>query len=89
MVTHLGHTFGAVDGGPGLPLLNWSTAAGDIRSAHFITLHGLQAIPLFAWFVSERTAYSKTITWVFVVLYSAACIALHILALKGEPIFTA
>ncbi len=78
MINQLGHNVGMADGGKGLPLLNWSTVVGDLRVAHFVGLHGIQIIPLFAWILVRKwntKTQNKTIAvLVFGVLF-AACIA--------------
>ncbi len=53
MLARGSHTVGAADGGAGLPFLNWSTIAGDLRIAHFIAIHAIQIIPLFAYVLSQ------------------------------------
>ncbi|AHJ98532.1 hypothetical protein [Hymenobacter swuensis] len=81
------HTVGAPDGGPGLPGLGWSTRAGDLRLAHFLGMHALQALPLLGWALSYwQPRHAGLLTWLGTAVYVGAVAALFIQAMRGVPV---
>jgi hypothetical protein len=89
------HTVGLPDGGPGLPLLGWSTVAGDLRIPHFVGMHALQVIPLALIVIellSRRVArlrdplVRRALVAVIVGAYAATLVLLTVQALRGQSI---
>jgi hypothetical protein len=93
-----GHSVGVVDGGPIMPVTGWSTTGGDLRIAHFVGLHALQALPLVAvllGLLAGRVALlrAEEVRTRLVVVASAGYAGLTLLtlwhALRGRPLIDA
>ena len=86
------HSVGVVDGGPGLPILGWSTSGGDLRIPHFVGLHALQMLPLFGWLLGRRSFVALSVrrrvalVWVFALAYLGLIGLLTWQALRAQPL---
>jgi hypothetical protein len=83
------HAVGVPDGGPGMLLTGWSTTGGDLRVGHFVGIHGLQAILLFAMLLSwlVRDAVLRTrLVFVFAFAYAGLLVLVTWQALRGQPL---
>lgn len=88
------HSIGVPDGGPGLPVLGWSTAGGDMRVAHFVGLHGLQVLPFLGWLISRckrlRAVFPDNqrmaLVWTAALAYAGVVVLLTWQALRGESV---
>jgi hypothetical protein len=83
------HSVGVIDGGPGLPLLGWSTVGGDLRIPHFVGLHALQILPLLGWLISHlplRRSQQVGLVWTVGLGYFGMLMTLTWQAERGQSI---
>jgi hypothetical protein len=85
------HSVGVADGGPGIPILGWSTVGGDLRIPHFVGLHALQLLPLFGWLLIRyggrlRPASRTALVWIIGLGYLGLVGLLTWQALRGQSI---
>jgi hypothetical protein len=89
------HSVGVPDGGPGMPVTGWSTTGGDLRVPHFIGVHGLQVVPLFALVLGVLAlrvprlrveAVRVRLVWTFAGLYGGLLVLTTWQALRGQPV---
>ena len=83
------HTVGGPDGGAGLPGTGWSIEHGDLRIPHFVGLHAMQVLPLFALFLRRRLAAEPPrvrVVFVAVTSYVALFAILLAQALRGQSL---
>jgi hypothetical protein len=90
MIARGSHSVGVKDGGPGLPIVNWSASGGDLRVAHFLGLHALQVLPKAGfligrhkrWAISQKTAYVLALSGSYALLIAV----LYFQAIHGSPL---
>jgi hypothetical protein len=74
-------------GAPTVPLFGWSGVTGDLRPAHFASIHAMQVLPLVAlWLGTRGTGDAVRTLRVAAVGYSAVTLAIFAQALMGMPL---
>ena len=73
-----------------VPLLGWSLEVGDLRPAHFLALHAMQALPLLGWWLDRggRPAARRWV-WAAAAAYGGLTVAVFAQALLGLPLMRA
>ncbi len=78
----------ALDGGGAIvPILGWSREFGDLRPAHFVSLHLMQTVPLAGWLADRQAWNSKRVVLIVAAAQLALATFLFLQARAGQPIW--
>jgi hypothetical protein len=82
------HSVGGPDGGAGVPGTGWSVDHGDLRVPHFVGLHAVQALGLFAVWLGSRWPRASRVRVVLAATasYTALFVILLWQALRAQSI---
>jgi hypothetical protein len=83
-----GHFVGVhPEGGAVIPLVGWSGEAGDLRPAHFASMHAMQILPLLGLWLDRRdTRNAVGMVRLVAIGYCAATLLVFVQALLGLPL---
>lgn len=82
-----GHFVGTPsDGAAAMPLLGWSGEVGDLRPAHFLALHAMQALPLLGLWGDRGGRVALWPLSTAAVAYGMLTAAVFVQALMGSPL---
>jgi hypothetical protein len=83
-----GHHVGVPSpGAPVIPILGWSAEVGDLRPAHFLSLHGMQVLPLVGLALDATMPRRARLgVAVATAAWAAATVAVFVQGLMGLPL---
>jgi hypothetical protein len=84
MGSRLNHSVGALNDNSNWFIVGWSQTVGDLRVAHFIGMHALQALPILSFYVLKNTR----LTFVVAALYLLLAAFTLWQAAVGRPVFS-
>ena len=72
-------------GGATVPFFGWSREYGDLRPAHFVSLHLMQTVPLAGWLADRQGWNAKLVVGAVALAQGALATALFFQAKAGQP----
>lgn len=72
-------------GGATVPFFGWSREYGDLRPAHFVSMHMMQTVPLAGWLADRYGWNAVLVVGGVAAVQLGLAIALYLQALAGQP----